>query len=324
MKKNINNIAIIFSDIPSDGSRHPDDSAESTVIEIEKALKPLKTRIIRIPYPCSKKDILKIIGDLIKFKIDYVFNFCEEVNNNSYYEASIVSILDVLEIPYSGNKPETLFFCRDKMRVSSFLSGFSIPVPKAYVVNHESEIQNLDTPKIIKPCCEDGSLGISRENVCKTTKELKNAFNKMKKIIHGPAIIEDFIAGGEINVSVLGSRAFAVSEVVYNFNDSHPNILTYEAKWDSESPIYKNSTTRCPAQIPEKLALKVKSIAEEVFKILNMRHYARVDFRLKDGKYPYVIDVNPNPCIAPDSGFVKALKTYSLNYKKIIEIFLSI
>lgn len=314
--------AILWSEIPKDGSRHPDDSAWSTVAEIKKALLPLKADVYTFPYPCGKKDFNNLVGFFEKKKTDYVFNFCEELNNDSSYEGNVAAFLELLGIPFSGSPSETLYFCRDKFRVNALLRAFGIPVPSGYAAYKLKDLKTPEGPVILKPACEDGSLGLSRNCVCMDIQGLRKAFHEARKTVSGPLLVEEYIEGREVNASLLQGKAFAFSEVHFAFKDStHPNILTYEAKWDAESPVYRESETKCPARLSVSLKKKLAQNAEKIFSLLKLKDYARVDFRIDRLGNPMVIDINPNPCIAPDSGFVKAMRHKKINYKKMIEKF---
>ena len=320
-----NHPAIIWSEIPKDGSRHPEDSAWTTVLEFQKALLPFKADVFTFPYPCKKKDFIRFIGFLGSRKTDYVFNFCEELNNDSFYEGNIAAFMELLGIPYSGSGSETLYFCRDKFRVNALLRSAGIPVPSGYAAYALKDLQKPLHPVILKPACEDGSLGLSRNCVCRDLTSLKKAFLETRKTVCGPLLVEEYIEGREVNASLLQGKAFAFSEVHFAFKDkSHPNILTYEAKWDAQSPVYKESETKCPARLTVSLKTKLKQNAEKIFLLLKLKDYARVDFRIDRLGTPFVIDVNPNPCIAPDSGFVKAMTHKKINFKKMIESFFKI
>lgn len=317
--------ALIWSEIPKDGSRHPDDSAWSTVKEIQKALLPLKADIFTFPYPCEKKDFIRFMGFLESHQTDYVFNFCEELNNDSSYEGNVAAFLELLGMPYSGSPSEALYFCRDKFRVNALLHSAGIPVPAGYAAYELKDLKKPVSPVILKPACEDGSLGLSRNCVCFDLRGLRKAFQETRRIVSGPLLVEEYIEGREINASLLQGKAIAFSEVLFSFKDrTHPRILTYEAKWDTESPVYRESETKCPARIKSSLKTHLKKNAEKIFSLLKLKDYARVDFRIDCLGNPFVIDVNPNPCIAPDSGFVKAMTHKKINFKKMIETFFKI
>jgi D-alanine-D-alanine ligase len=224
--------------------------------------------------------------------------------------------------------------------VNAILKRHGIPVPKSYYAEKESDLVLPEGPAIVKPCREDGSYGVSRGNVGAGRKELAAAFRDIQKIVPGPVVVEEYIEGREINAALLGGKSLPLSEIVFEYEDaSHPRILTYEAKWDERSESYRRSSPRCPACLGAPLEQEIRETAERIFRILELRHYARVDFRVGPKGVFSVIDVNPNPSIAPDSGFLNAMRAMNpprsalrgetgsradgtvIAYKKIIDVF---
>lgn len=319
------NPAIIFSEVPGFQDRHLDDSALTTVNAIRDALLPLKANIFKLPYPCGQNHIKELQEFFICNKTDFVFNFCEELNGESYFEGCIAGLLDLLKIPYSGNSAEVLFFCRNKLKVNIYLKLIGINIPNGNAINKIDDIKEFSTPKILKPLCEDGSFGLSKKSVVNSYSEAVNAYHELKSVISGSILLEDYIDGREINATILNGKVISFSEIVFTYKDKdHPNILTYESKWETESINYQSSAVKCPAVLSIKLKNELNNLAEKIFFELNMKHYARIDFRVDKHEIPYVIDVNPNPCIAPNSGFMRGMKINSWDYKKIIEVFMKI
>ncbi len=311
---------LLYSVVPSQTGRHPQDDADETVIAFEKALYPLKPKRVRLPSPCTVEALTLLLHE---FKgADFVFNFCEEVNGLSVGEGWVIGLLELLGIPFSGSRSETIFLCHDKYKTHCVLKELGIPTPETQLIFSENDFPLFTHPKILKPCCEDGSLGISKISVCRTPEDFSRAFLELKKNKLSPYLLQRYIEGREINVSIFDGQILPLSELDFSLMKSnHPKILTYEAKWDSASIAYRGSRVVCPANVSEALAEKIKTIALKIYHFLGIRHYGRVDFRVDILENPFVIDVNPNPCIAPDSGFMKALAVLGFNYKKIIEIF---
>jgi D-alanine-D-alanine ligase len=114
--------------------------------------------------------------------------------------------------------------------------------------------------------------------------------------------------------------ALPISEIDYSeFPEGIPKICGYEAKWISDSPEYKKSKPICPAPLEWVMKKRVEHIAIRVFKLFECRDYARVDMRLdRDGKI-YVLEVNPNPDISPQSGMARAIKAQGITYIDFIK-----
>jgi D-alanine-D-alanine ligase len=99
-----------------------------------------------------------------------------------------------------------------------------------------------------------------------------------------------------------------------------PKVVGYRAKWDADSFEYHHTPRRFdfPAE-DASLLRQLTAIAKDCWRILGVRGYVRVDFRLdRDGK-PWVLEVNANPCLSPDAGFFAAAQRAGLGFEQVIE-----
>jgi D-alanine-D-alanine ligase len=141
---------------------------------------------------------------------------------------------------------------------------------------------------------------------------------------HQFALVEEFIEGRELNVGLLETNGkvgvLPISEIDYSeFPEGVPKICGYEAKWIPESLEYQKSKPICPAPLEWVVKKRVEQLALKVFKLFGCRDYARVDMRIaRDGKI-YVLEVNPNPDISPQSGMSRAIKVQGLPYVEFIK-----
>ncbi len=258
-------------------------------------------------------------------KFDAVFNVCDDgFRSNPLLEPHIVAVLDIFNIPYTGNKYLTLGWRLDKARVKEHLLYHKITTPKFQVFKTKDDKLNpeLKFPLFVKPIHEDASIGIRQDSLCKTKKELKNKVAEIFDDYNQYALVEEFIDGREFNVAVVGNLdpiPLPVSEI--DFSDLPKNlapIVTYNAKWDEESVEYKKTPPVCPAKIDKKTQKILQDTAVKCYKLVNCRGYGRVDFRFKDG-IPYVLEINPNPDISPNAGLARAAKANEWDYKELIK-----
>jgi D-alanine-D-alanine ligase len=136
-----------------------------------------------------------------------------------------------------------------------------------------------------------------------------------------PAMVEEFIDGREVSVAVLASTAdqfvtLPISEILFDDLPSGvPKIVGYEAKWIANSPCDRGTVPCCPAELEATLAGRVRELALRAVRTLGIRDYGRVDFRLRerDG-HPFVLEVNPNPDLSRDGGFIRAAKASGRTY----------
>lgn len=250
-------------------------------------------------------DLPKAFAELAKSDVDLVFNVCERINNSSLLEPHAASILDTLQIPYTGSNPFTLALCIDKIRVKKLLTFHSIPTPKwDYAYTLEDEIdEDLRYPLIIKPANMDNSIGITNESVVTDKHGLERQLKKVVVKMGSPALVEEYIEGDEYDVSIIGSdeydlKVLPLSRSLFeNMPPGYWHIYPYDAKW-SESEIYKKiMTQRPPKNISKKLQSLITEIALDTYNILDCHDYGRVEIRVDAEDNPYILELNPNPSI---------------------------
>ncbi len=267
----------------------------------------------------------KTFEQLRKANVNAAFNVCERFNGNSFFEPHVAAMLELLGIPYTGSGPLTLALCMNKARVKEILTHYEIPTPKFQVFF--SKNKRLDPemkfPLIVKPVCMDNSLGISNNSIVKSEKELQNKVAYINRVYNQAALVEEFIEGRELAIGVLGNNGDAevlpISEFMfYNLPHGTHDILSYDAKWDNKSEIFNKSIEVCPAQLPKYIEAKLKKIALDIYKILEVKDYGRIDIRLAEDGTPYVLEMNPNPGISADNTIPKAAKSLGITYNEMI------
>jgi D-alanine-D-alanine ligase len=142
-------------------------------------------------------------------------------------------------------------------------------------------------------------------------------------------LIEDFIEGREFNISILpgleGPEVMPPAEMVFhNYNDSQPRIVDFKAKWDEGSFEYKNTIRDFPGKnLNPVLKGRIISAALKCWDVFGLKGYARVDMRIDKDENPYVIEVNANPCLSPDSGLAAATVEAGLSFPDVIQRIIS-
>jgi D-alanine-D-alanine ligase len=275
-------------------------------------------------------NIHRMLDDFEKNKPDVIFNFVELYRDNPLLEMNIVGVYELLGISYTGATAMALANCQNKILAKRLFIANGILVPDFFVVKKKAKNyrRNLKFPLLVKPSLEDASVGIENESVVKNTKQLKERIDYILDYFEQPALIEAYIEGRELNVSVLGDKdpvTLPISEIDFSTMPDHlHNIVSFQAKWDPEHEAYQNTGPICPAKIPRKIELKAKEIALKAFKILGCRDYARIDLRLSKDNKLYLLEVNPNPDLTDGAGFMRSASASGLSYaqslKKIIQL----
>ena len=290
------------------------------VAAVEEALTSLgrESRRLEIHYASLEED-LKQLWDR---RGATVFNLCEDIAGQGIYEVYMISFLELLGMTYTGTSPIALGLCLDKARSKEVLSYHGLETPRHYVLTDPSQRRpDLSFPLILKPLHEDGSYGIDRDSVVVSDEALETKARQLLQQFQQPVIVEEYIGGREFNVSLLGEgtpEALPISEIDYSaVEKGEPHILTYASKWDETSLEYLKTPPTCPVTLDPALEKTLKEVALKASQVLGCRDYIRVDIRMR-GDDPCVIEVNPNPCISPDAGFVRAAEAAGISYAELI------
>ncbi len=325
-------VNIIFND---DGIDHyvldgkeiklEDNDIVDTVKDIETVLKEEGFDTRCTPLKGCKVGVLDAFIRGIKGEGEIIFNLCESAFGKSSFEMNIAALLELYGLEHTGSGPLTLGLALDKGLTKDILNSRDIMTPE-YAVLREPPTKlkrSLKFPLIVKPLMEDASVGIDSGAVVKTMKALRNRVEFIITTFKQPAIVEEYIDGREFNIAVLGNgrnmKVLPPSEIDFTgFPDELPKIVCYEAKWVTESHLYKKSKPVCPADVPDSVRTELETVALKAYETMGCRDYARVDVRVGEDGNIKVLEVNPNPDISKDAGVARAARAVGLEYPKLI------
>ena len=263
-------------------------------------------------------EVLNAIGD---HRPDIVFNLCESLGGDSRLEATAAWLFERLELPFTGSPYRALRHCLYKVECSQILARSGVRLPATIRVDNPDRLPKVRFPAIVKPEREDGSAGIGRKSVVYNYKRLREQVAEVVETCEQPAVVQQYIKGRELAVSLLGwpiPRVLPPGEILFNdLPRGHPHILTYSAKWRTDSVESIGTPSVAAVLRPHELR-KVAAIGRRTFEVLGLRDYGRVDVRLDDRGDPYVIDVNPNCDLSPDGGFARAAKRAGMGYRHFV------
>lgn len=258
---------------------------------------------------------------------DFVFNVAEGTGGSSR-ESQIPSMLEMLNIPFTGSDSVTIGICHDKSRCKEILSYYNIPNPKFFITDAIHKIdEKITFPKFVKPLHEGSSKGIYNSSVVNNSSELRNEILRIKECYNQPSLIENFLTGKEFTVAMLGNGDNVKVLPIVEINlDSVPEgfnkIYSYEVKWFFDTRENKLDIFKCPADIDPKLYKSIEDICKDAYKALRIRDWARIDVRLDKNNAPNIVEINPLPGILPDpednSCYPKAAREIGLDYNSMI------
>jgi len=318
-------IAVVYNEPYS--SRYDTVGEEAAVLGVLESVEAVYHALLELGYDAFKVSLVLPIEAAEKrlrsLEVDLVFNLFEGFCGQPETEALMPEVLAKLGVPYTGCPATALTLALDKVESKRVMRAAGISTPDFQLLTPETLSRfNLRYPCIVKPRNEDASHGLSQDSVVSDLAALARQVTRVCQLYGGGALVEEFIDGRELNVTVLGDSnniVLPVSEITYSLPEGMPRILTFAAKWVPESRYFQGTKATCPAPIPPAARQCAAETALRVLRLLGSRGYARVDMRLdKEGELN-VIEVNPNPDISPGSGAVLQAEAAGMSYTQFIE-----
>jgi D-alanine-D-alanine ligase len=319
-------VLILYNE-PTLPAGHPDASAEHDVLDladvVERILRLAGATVGRLGVVDSAE---VAVAGLRAFAPDVVFNLHEGTASWGNAEAYIAGIVELFRVPYTGSPPQTLLVARSKPLTKLLLTASGMPTAPYFLVTGDQCPPNrLGWPVIVKPAGEDASIGIEQKSVCTTDGEVADRVRYVQKTYGPGAVIERLIVGRELHVAVIdtpgGLTVLPFTEILFPpAADGRPiwPIVTFDAKWHDDSRDYQSTPYKNPADVAPALEREVGNLAQQAFALVGCRDYARIDFRVDEAGRPFVLEVNPNPCIMPGAGVAESLASAHIPYPDFI------
>lgn len=286
---------------------HPDAGSEYDVLEtVDDTLKSLKKSGFNVAKLGINYDPQPLLDVLKKNRPDAVFNLFEGLATQTGTEVSAAALLEWLNVPFTGCPSACLALGRDKARTKYILSAAGIPTPE-YIVVETLPVPRWrrQWPAIVKPACQDASVGIDQNSVVTSQKQLEDRVKFVFAHYGGPVVVERFIFGREFHANIIEERntplnapprVLPLCEI--EFTRKEPGywpVYTFTAKWHENSEEYRTAPVRTPVEIPPDDFARLERIAQRAYRVLQCRDYARIDVRMDPEGHFYVLEMNPNP-----------------------------
>lgn len=251
--------------------------------------------------------------------VDVVFNIAEGFKGRSR-EAQVPSLLELLDIPYTGSDPAALSVSLDKALAKRMVRTHGILTPDYVVLQTGKERlpRELTFPLLVKPVAEGTSKGVTRKSVVQDEAELREVARELVTKYRQPALVENYVAGREFTVGLLGERRPRVlppMEIVFLDATDPTPIYSFEMKQEWDARI----RYEVPARLSPRELDRLERASRECFTALGCRDVARLDFRMDgDGRFHF-IECNPLPGLAPGwSDLVLIAQAAGMDYRGLI------
>ena len=193
-------------------------------------------------------DLDGLTGAIAAAAPDVVFNLCESIDGVASLEPLLPMLLERAGLPYTGSPPLTLGLAVHKHRAKDVLRGAGVPTPEAALLTTpDISGVTLPFPLIVKPAREDASVGITLDSVVHDLAALERQVTFILAHYNQPALVERYIEGREIYVSMLDRPGGGVDILpLYEIDFAEmpagaPRIVSFDGKWVESSPEFRGT-----------------------------------------------------------------------------------
>lgn len=253
------------------------------------------------------------LTDLSKFDPDNFDNetiFFIAVHGEGGEDGKIQTLLENKKRKFTGSSSESCILTWDKVATKRTLIANDILTPQFKSIKNNEHFDFNDSffseneHYFVKPNFNGSSYGISKVSDKKFNEALKEAKNYSTEVI-----IEKSFNGPEYTVALLKGKPLTPLQILH---DPIRGFYDYEAKYNSQN------TQKIKIE-DESILKRLKEISEKVFKCLNCKTWARVDF-VSEGEKLAVIEINSVPGFTAKSLFPLAAKYSGIEYKELISL----
>jgi D-alanine-D-alanine ligase len=252
---------------------------------------------------------------------DLVFNLYEGTAEEGNSEAQVAGVLELLGVPFTGSPSLALWLGRNKPLAKTLLRGARVPTPDFLVVE-QLPLKDYPGrwPVIVKPALQDASVGIDQDSVVTNRRQLRDRLEYVLAQYGPPVLVERFIHGREFNLSLVELPELTllpIGEIQFTDEELWP-IVSYDAKWKPGTRDFVATPPTFPEDLGVQLPADLWALAVRAYRLVGCRDYARIDFRVSPEGKPFVLEVNPNPCISPLGGLAHSLEQMRVTHEAFV------
>lgn len=256
-------------------------------------------------------NIIQTINSSLLDGLDLIFL---ALHGNWGEDGKIQSLLEMKQIPYTGSKVMASALTMDKSMTKIIMRHHNIATGNWFMVQSQNYNLNFITEKIkkefsfplvVKPNDQGSTVGLT---IVEGEIEIAAAILLASKF--GSSImVEEFIPGRELTVTVVGSEAFPIIEI-----KPKDGFYDYTHKYTKGMTQYI-----CPAEIDQNLTLKIQAEALKLFQVTGCSGFARVDFRLKSDNTFYCLEINTLPGMTATSLVPKSAAAKGITFPELCD-----
>jgi D-alanine-D-alanine ligase len=317
-------VLVLHDELAADA--RPDEL--DTLAQAEAVAAALDRRGHEVTIASSGLDLRALVRMVEELRPEVAFNLVESVGRSGRLAHLCAHGLELAAVPFTGAGAQALFLTNSKLLTKQVLSAHGLPTPAWQTLSGLRAGAPVPAGAwLIKAVWEHGSLGLDDDSVRvdPDTAALLAALEARLPVLGGDGFAERYVHGREFNLGLLevDGQPRCLPNAEMRFCAAfvgRPHLVGYKAKWDPESPDYRDTVRSfefTAADAP--LLARMEEFARATWRAFGLRDYARVDFRIDAEGQPWIIDINANPCVAPDAGFAAILEQAGIAYDQAIE-----
>lgn len=223
-------------------------------------------------------------------------------------DGTIQGVLEWLGLPYTGSGVMASALAMDKWRTKLIWQATGIQSPRYELLqadsNFEQVAETLGLPLIVKPAREGSTIGLSKVH---HKQDLAAAY-QLAAQHDGMVLAEEFIAGTELTVAILGDTPLPVVKI-----EIAGDLYDYQAKYFSSETKYF-----CPSGLPEELESIIQNQALRAYQVLGCQGWGRVDLILTQTNQFYFLEANTSPGMTNHSLVPMAARTAGISFEDLV------
>ncbi len=279
---------------------------------VEQALDEEKYNVARYD---PAVDLARLAADA--GKLDVAFILLHGLHGE---DGTMQGFLELLGIPYQGAGVLGSAMAMDKNLAKTMYRLHGLPVAdwlmavKGDIENPDRILARLRLPLVIKPVRQGSSLGMS---IVRQVKDLSPAIDKAFQYDR-EVMVEEFVAGREITVGVLGNDELQPLPLVEIIPDGRFEFFDYEAKYKEGA-----SEEICPARVDNAIRVKAQEYAVTAHQALQLKGYSRTDMIIS-GDDLILLETNTIPGMTPTSLLPRAAAAHGLDFSALLDRLISL
>jgi D-alanine-D-alanine ligase len=314
-------VAVLHDHLPP----NPGPEAQDNLVQAEtvaQALAGLGLRPALVPFG---PDVAETRRALLALAPACVFNLVEAPGGRGETIAQGPALLEELGLAYTGARTGPMAVTSHKLWGKERLASAGLDTP-AWRTEAGRGGLTAGRRVILKSVWEHGSLGLDDAAVITPADlaQVDQALAHRRARLGGEWFAEAYIKGREFNLSLLegegGLEVLPPAEIVFaGFPADRPRIVGFQAKWAEGSFDYDHTPRRFDFPAGDGHLLdRLAELSRACWGLFGLAGYARVDFRVDASGRPWLLEVNANPCLAPEAGFAAAAAQAGLSLTEVV------